>query len=198
MHRSGLACHLRTICKAHSWVARAAWARGSQALASTEMLTHSATWANSPQLVKLLISWKQNCTKKQMLRLSFTPLGGLSMAYQQGCHSEWGRLRAMFPGPILPTLPNSSKPKGLHYQTSSRPAPLLNYLTGKKKKKDNKKRKQHGCDQVSFVTGTCSGPSKVFSKLSSSPYFPFFLPFITYFHHCKLTSILSFSLPWHD
>lgn len=135
MHRSDLTCHLRTICKAQSRVARAARVRGSRALASAEMLTHSTTLANSPQLVKLFLSWKQNCTKKQMLWLSFAPLGGLSRAYQQDGHRERDRLRATFPTPILP---DSLKPKGLHYQTSSHPAPLQNYLTGKGKKKKKK------------------------------------------------------------
>lgn len=202
MHRSDLTCHLRTICKAQSRVARAARARGSRALASAEMLTHSVTLANSPQLVKLFLSWKQNCTKKQMLWLSFAPLGGLSRAYQQDGHRERDRLRATFPTPILPTLSDSLKPKELHYQTSSHPAPLQNYLTGKGGGEENKKRKQHGCDQVNFVTSPCSGLSKVFSKLSSSLYFPFFLlPFFFLLSLPTSTSINSPSsshFPYHD
>lgn len=179
MLRSAQTCHLRTICKGHSWADRAARARGSRALASAQMLTHSTTLANSPQLAKLLISWKQNCTKKHMLRMSFASPGWPVKGSLVGLpERERDRPRDMIPRLILPTLPNSLKPKGLYYQTSSHPTPLLNYVTGKKKK--NTKWSNMA---VSFVAESYSGSCKVFSKLSSSLYFPCFLLSFFSFHY---------------
>lgn len=73
-----------------------------------------------------------------MLWLSFAPLGRLARAYQQDGHGERDRLGAMLPGPILPTLPDYLKPKGLHYPISSQfhPSPELLQEQKRKQKKE--------------------------------------------------------------